>query len=324
MGGLPAMLLALLVSGPSAAARLQDAADLVRTALTGPFAAFRGVQRAEAATDSGLVRSQVRVQADGRGRVRREYVGGPANGTVLLQLPDATYRRDGSGEWLQLPASRDMPAGERTRLLLASYRVEAGPRARLLGRPCVPLRILPRHAGRPSRRIWLDPSTGVSLRDDLWAPDGRLLSSTAFTELTLGPQPETTFAAPPEHAHPRVVGPGSYQPVASAREAEERTGLPVPVPGRLPPGFRVVQHGVMEAGSGRLLPAVRLSDGLAAVSIFRRGRGPGLGRGSGRSALHLQPSPGTVVLAWESPTANYLLVGDLSANELLRVARSLP
>lgn len=91
----------------------------------------------------------------------------------------------------------------------------------------------------------------------------------------------------------------------------------------------------MTTGSGRLMPAVRYSDGLAAFTVFQRGWGAGAGRGmrwrggragggSGNASCVGQSDRQRSVVTVAATQSNYLLVGDIAESELMRVAKSLP
>ncbi len=124
--------------------------------------------------------------------------------------------------------------------------------------------------------------------------------------------------------------------------------MAVPMPGYVPPGYRPVTYGVMTTGRGFRTPAVRYSDGLASFSIFVRGAamgggpgarrrgwgGPGGGGGPRRrqgpggppqaSAFQVVEDRQQVVIYCSGSRNSYVVVGDLAASELTKVARSLP
>ena len=214
----------------------------------------------------------------------------------------------------------------------ANYRVTAGASTYVLARSVTPLRITARIPCNPSRRLWVDPATGLILRDELYAPGGRIRSSTSFVRLSLRPQPKTLFTAPASTRKPDAFGPSSFQRLASRSEVERLSARAILLPAYAPPGFRVELVGVMTTRNGRYMPAVRYSDGLAAFTIFQRGPGAGRGMGQGRgggmgpgNGMHMGETDlqRSIVVA-SGKRSNYLLVGDISENELRRVADSLP
>jgi hypothetical protein len=340
-GALRCGLLLALVLPAYAAPPTASAERLLIAALRGPTKPFEGRQRATVTLDAGPISSDIRIFGDGRGRIRREYESGSAAGVISLQAEGSVWQRAGEAEWTQLPGSpMETDPAASAAAIRQNYRVEVGPETRLLNRPVAPIRIEPRQKYNPSRRLWLDIQTGMILRDELYAPDGRLRSATVFTFIAFRPQPANLFTPPAEHQHPSLIGPASFSARRSRAEVESETGRPVFLPAYIPAGYRVALYGVMQTGSGRKMPAVRYSDGLAAFTVFQRGRGgPGGGRGFGRGGgqgrgpgqgrglgggAALRSGVQQSVVNISTSRASYLLIGDLAEDELRRVAQSLP
>jgi hypothetical protein len=348
-----AALAATLVSASAAHAfggpAAPTAETLLRKVLQGPSAAFVGHQRSELVLASGRVVASVEVVADGHGRTRRTITSGAAAGVVVLQAGRSVWQRGADSRWTRLP---DLPEDgrpvETAAAILRNYAVHVGAAERVAGRLAIPLRISHRRPYNPSRNLWLDPGAGIVLKDVLFAPDGRMRSASEFVDIRLGAQPADRFKPPATAQAAPSFGPASFAVRASASAVERESGRPVLLPKYVPEGYRLVLYGIMHTGSGRLMPAIRYSDGLAAFTIFQRGAGssgrpgpgfgrpgfggPGRGRGwrGGRGAAGDAPRcvgqsdiQSAVVLV-SGARSNYLLVGDLSETELKRVAESLP
>ena len=164
---------------------------------------------------------------------------------------------------------------------MRNYDVRVGPKERMLGRSVVPIGITHRALHNPSRRLWVEPLTGIVLKDVLLAPDGRQRSCSEYTQLRVMPQPVSRFDIPSAARNLALYGPASFGARASSAQVEQESGRPVFLPRHVPPGYRITLYGVMVTGSGRLMPAVRYSDGFAAFTIFQRGWGAGPGHGPG-------------------------------------------
>jgi negative regulator of sigma E activity len=268
--------------------------------------------------EGGAASALVAVWGNGRGASRRQY-GEAKTGFTTLQAGTSAWQRQGAGAWVRLPASsRPRPQTDAGRIV-RNYLVTAGPATSLLNRTVTPIRIDRKRPFTPFRRLWVEAETGLILKDDLYGPDGRLRSSTVFTDLRIGPQPPALFAPPASTAPLSGFGPSSFRPSASRAEAERLSGRSAPSPRYTPPGFTVEMYGVMTTRHGTYMPAVRFADGLAAYTIFRRG--PGAGRmGAGGPASDNQRA----VVISSRPQGNYLLVGDIAESELRKVANSLP
>jgi len=348
----------LACAGPAGAAPDARAARLLKAALAGPSAPCAGEQTTEVYVDSSPITARVRFVANGAGAVRREYGQGGA-GVVTLQVGRTVYQRDAANRWTRLPSSEgDTTAADR---ILANYAVSAQAGGSVAGRNAELVVVRARQPFNPSRRLWVDPPTGLVLRDVLYAPDGRVRSRSEFVSLRFGPQPRELFVPPAQAAESSAIGPASFESLGSPARVEQVTGRPVLAPAYVPPGYRPVLYGAVTARSGMRFPAVRYSDGLAAFTVFQRGwggpgagmgRGPGGGFGGGagrrgRGWGQGGPPPGRgprggagpgagaglgalrstrqqAIVERATDRANYVLVGDLAEQELRRVAESLP
>ena len=301
---------------------------LLLTSLNGPVVAFEGRQHSVVNMDNGQAVGDVKVQANGKGSVRREYLTGPAKGVVWLQTKSAVWQRAGSGPWTHLPSIVD-PQSLTVAQMMHNYKLTFSHAEIMLGRKAIPVMITPRQTYNPSRRLWLEPETGIILKDQFFAPDGRVRSSSVYMSLSQAVQPANLFKVPREATEPDLFGPASFSPRGSPAEVERESGRPVLLPAHVPSGFRPVLYGIMHTGSGRKMPAVRYSDGLAAFTLFqrgwgagngagRRGRGPGGGNCVGQSGLQQS------VVTISGQRSNYILMGDIAMAELERIARSLP
>lgn len=326
-------------------------ADLLARALKGPTKPYEGVQETTVYSTTGASLSRVRVRGDGRSAVRREFETGPAAGIVVIQKGARTWQKQGDGSYLQLPVTGSDPT-DMARRVAANYRVTVRTGLEFLGRRASEVQVAARHPFNPSRKLVIDDATGLILEDVLFTPDGQKRSHTAFVSLTYRPQPPSVFDVPRTTVGTSsTYGPGSFEARDSEEQVAKETGRPVPVPRYVPPGYLPCVYGVMTTGRGIKTPAVRYSDGLAAITIFVRaggvgmGGGPGMGGGWRRGAGGQGPRrrgpgpwgppgrPGDLttesdrqrsVVLYTSTTASYILIGDISVDELTRVARSLP
>lgn len=146
--------------------------------------------------------------------------------------------------------------------VLDRYELRAEGPGRLAGYEATVFLLRPRDAHRFAQRLWSEQSTGLLLRADVLAPDGRVLETSAFSELTLGVKvkPESVSAALKQLDGWRVL-----KPVHQRTELEaEGWQLKVPVA-----GFRQVScvKRQLEATPADVVQAV-FTDGLTHVSLF--------------------------------------------------------
>ena len=153
--------------------------------------------------------------------------------------------------------------------LLDRYDIVAEGVDRVAGHDARVFLLRPRDNMRFAQRLWAEQASGLLLRADVLAGDGRVLETAAFTEVTVGvrPQPETVLLPMKKLDGYRVV---RASPQRTALETEGwRLKSPVA-------GFRQVScvKRSLEAAADAPTPASAdvlqtiFSDGLTHVSVF--------------------------------------------------------
>jgi outer membrane lipoprotein-sorting protein len=247
---------------------------------------------------------------------------------------------DGESVWQYLPergvvlkrpssgAGGDLLRPELLQRALASYEVRALPSAPVAGRRSRELEFTPRQGGsRPRRRIWVDEETGLILRAEVYSLDSRLSRLTMFEDLELRPVLDAgafRMRVPPGA---RIVEAGP-EPCLDPEVAGRIAGLPVALPAYLPEGFarqciRARRHG--DYGEVQVV----YGDGLSLLSLFQstRFRDPG---GSAAPVVAVGGAAGrwhelglVTGISWRTPRAHFALLGELSREELHRIAGSV-
>ena len=263
------------------------------------------------------------------GRVRREF---HATREVLVV--------DGESVWQYLPEQgivlkRPSPGGggdllrpELLQRALVSYEVRTLPSAPVAGRRSRELEFTPRQEGsRPRRRIWVDEETGLILRAEVYSLDQRLSRLTMFEDLELRPALDAAAFRMRVPPGVRLVEAGP-EPCLEPDVAGRIAGLPVLLPAYLPEGFarqciRARRHG--DYGEVQVV----YGDGLSLLSLFEstRFRDPG---GSAAPAVAVGHATGrwhemglVTGISWRTPRAHFALLGELSRDELHKVAGSV-
>ena len=180
-------------------------------------------------------------------------------------------------------------------------------------------------AGRAgsSRRFWVDRETGLRLRTEERAQEGRILSNTYYLSLELNPVlRDEDFAPPPIPAgFPRTVD--TQKRYATLEEAA-KDGVIVRQPGWLPAGFRLRR---ITASQGPHSPIhVQWGNDLTAISLaLVHGAMPPmiLRMLAGNEAGFVQLNNGERAYAWKSSEGYYMLLGNLPDDQLKRIADSV-
>ncbi len=316
-------------------ANAQDAAALLTKAFGRAIYAYEGTQSTTLSMSSGNITSEVTVICDGHGGEKRFYRNGAMKGVETLQVGKMMWRKSGSERWIEMPMVDDRIAiSVLVRDILNNYNVQLKPAVKIAGRNAVPIWIDAKRKYNPSRHIWVNPATGVILKDALYAPDGAMRSVSFFTKIREFRPTSMIFQPPGVFDLPTLFGPASFVPRGSAQAVINETQMNIYYPSYVPMGYHPAMYGVMITGSGRKMPVIRYSDGLGAFTIFQRGMGGGFGRGPGYGRrMRNGGGPGTCVgdtdiqhaiVTYNGVKGNYILIGGISVSELKKVALSLP
>jgi outer membrane lipoprotein-sorting protein len=251
-------------------------------------------------------------------RTRIEYLS-PGPGNILLESGGGRwfYARDRdrwrSIEW-RAPRSH-------VGLLLRNYRVREEGEGTVAGRRVIQLVIEPRHPGNPSKRVWIDPSYRITLKEEVRDYQGRLIAASAFEQFELVRDLPASLFEPPAAAVARA-------PVAADLPP---TALPfAPLrPRYLPPGYREVRESALNRGPSQGVH-LRYTDGLGTISLFQFRREPGAAparkfeRDGERPSRRSGRSGGRPRLGRQIGDLHCRAMGDIDPDELRKLLDSLP
>jgi negative regulator of sigma E activity len=164
-------------------------------------------------------------------------------------------------------------------LLLRNYRVRRQGTGTVAGRRVVELVIEPRHQGNPTKRVWIDPTCRMALREEVRDSQGRLLAASEFERFE----------------QVRELPAGLFEPPSSSTEWTPPSALPFsPLrPRYVPPGYQEVRRAAARRGPFQGVH-LRYTDGLGTISLFQfRSDGSTNGysqrRHRGRNGGHRKP-----------------------------------
>jgi sigma-E factor negative regulatory protein RseB len=144
---------------------------------------------------------------------------------------------------------------------LDHYTLRALGPAHVAGRTARQVLLQPADDWRFAQRLWADEASGLLLRADVLAPDGRVLESSAFSEVELDTRGDGARLLD-------GMTPAGYEVLPARRESVDwpAQGWTLKAP---PPGFELVGcvRRPAPAQAGDALQAV-FSDGLSFVSLF--------------------------------------------------------
>ncbi|MFB3882779.1 MAG: sigma-E factor regulatory protein RseB domain-containing protein [Armatimonadota bacterium] len=315
-----------------------------------------GEARTMVVQDGGELAATAMVSSAG-GKTRFDYRAGRRrwslvdDGKALIEL-DPRRQRARLQERPRLAVDRAL--AER------NYTAKETGREVIAGRPTTAVAIAPRAGGPAVLRLWLDNETGFALKRERHNAEGRLVSATEYSKVAFGGSvSEDLFAVPPSFVIAYRPPPAEKLTVEGLRE---RVGFEVSAPGHLPAGFVLTGGYVGEWGRWGLQAAeLRYTDGIRVLSVYERqhrgerdggrrrhgrrgwGEGDGRGRRGGRGGERGHGRGGgggggfgppgeemsfsdrgyEKAVRLLGPSVVVIVVGDLTREELERVARSV-
>ena len=198
------------------------------------------------------------------------------------------------------------------RLLAASYDLEVAGSGRCTGRTTTVVEAS--RDGLVAGRFWVDETSGLLLRREVYGADGRRLRSSAFVDL------EVREAAD--------VPPGQAVDLPAA--ADELRAHGWQVPDGLPGGFRLFDARLSAPDESEHVLHLAYSDGLSATSLFAQWGNLGSGRPKGFSREHVGGRPVWVSagtprrVVWSGGGAVWTLVSDAPAAVVRDAVATLP
>jgi outer membrane lipoprotein-sorting protein len=251
-------------------------------------------------------------------RTRIEYLS-PESGNVLLEFGSSRwYYSQRRGSWRAIEWQTSRPD---LGLLLRNYQVRSEGAGMVAGRRVIQLVIEPRRPGNPSKRVWIDPGTRMTLREEVRDEAGRLIASSAFEQIELVREMSPSLFDPPA--------------VAATRAAPPPPPFPPLRPRYLPPGYQEVRQSGLRRSPGEGV-YLRYTDGLGTISLFQFRGQPGVAPDAGspkrdrlwggprRGPGALGRTTGPPPLSRQIGDLSCTVMGDVAPGELRKLLDSIP
>jgi negative regulator of sigma E activity len=253
----------------------------------------------------------------------------PAGEIVVDDKTNAFVFNPQKREWTQrgsmLAQARKRVGDIARRLLKGELTATREGQDTIAGRTADIVRVAPANGvAGPSRRFWIDRITGLRLRSENVAPEGRILNSSYYLSVDLAPTfREDDFTAPQNVAH---LIPPNKRTFRSAAEAVQ-AGYPVRQPGYLPPAFTLQVVEVTAAGTPHQQITQRYANGLSVISLTQTPPDARQLKPTGALGAGFLPIPrgggGERAYVWRDANTRYVLLGTISEEEMKRIADSV-
>jgi negative regulator of sigma E activity len=263
----------------------------------------------------------------------RVYLSPPAlQGDSVLSRGDETYFVDPHRHRILRTvndSSDDQIARDGNYLLMRSnYQAVKKPSESLDGRGVRIVALVNRYTERTTMLVRIDEQTKLILDKQQFASNGALISEVRFESVGYRTDmPDGDFQVPKSFAV--VQGPRFSESSQDVPQIAKAAGYPL-APKVLPDGFSPVEGRVLQRQGARTLHLL-YSDGIRTVSLFETDQAsapdfqqlhPQAASVGGHVAEYAEHGP-TTLLSWTDGTLHCTLVGELTVDELRRIAESI-
>ncbi|MDO8589204.1 MAG: sigma-E factor regulatory protein RseB domain-containing protein [Armatimonadota bacterium] len=260
---------------------------------------------------------------------RIEYSGGHLAGAIVVNQGNKSYtRRHGSSSVAVTELATPAPSADRIGLLLKNYSATPGGRARVAGRDVNIVDLTPRTCAGPSKRLWIDTQTYVTLRTDDKDMEGRLISSSEFRRVTYG---SPMSADMPRIPSGKQIETASVSAGRDAASLSRRLGFRVTLPKYVSRGYTLEGYRLhaCPCRCGHESAHIVYTNGVDTISVFetRKLHHCGVTKacdphpGAAGQCLMNKTERGAVAVA-QRGAKTVVVVGSVDPSELMRIAES--
>ena len=288
-------------------------------------------------TDFGQSRAEsvlFRVEHRAPSTTRRWYLAPEAMyGDSIVSLGDTSYEVDTHHNQVVVmedDAIDDQVAeDENFTLLLHNYAPVMAPDDNIAGRRTLSVMLVNKHTGQTVMRIGVDVQTKLVLEKERYSPSGAVSHQMRFEQIRYTSDlPAQLFTVPANLK--RIEGPSHGISTSDLPALVRTAGFRAAGPKYLPEGFSPIAGDVSEIKGVRTLHLM-YSDGLRTVSLFQNARGSAIDLSGykvntvelpNRTAQYVVDGA-TTLMSWTAGNLHFALVGELSREEMVRIASSV-
>jgi negative regulator of sigma E activity len=214
---------------------------------------------------------------------------------------------------------------ENLSLLLQNYQVSVQPGGEILGHQVDKVALRPLYPGNPTLVLWVDTETSFPLRRERYNPHGELTSWTEFVSLEFSApmDREKLVQGLPEDVEQAML---ASPPVSlDLEEVQSQARFSVLIPEYVPPGYTFREALLLEEGRTIKLT---YTNGLGVICLFQRPRAEVKMRyyteiRVGKMGVQFRERGISRTLVWARNGVTYVLIGDVSREELGKMAASI-
>jgi len=329
--------IAALAVSAGVSARAQGSADsLLRSAIYAPNAVsyvgqVQNVEFGQSRADATIFR----IEHKSPDLTRRWYVAPQSlYGDSIISHGDTSYNVDVKHD--RIIVSKDdviddqVAMDDNFGLLSHNYTSVIGPDETVAGRHTISVLLVNKYTGQTVMRVWLDSATHLVLQKVRYADNGSITYQMRFDQIRYTNAVPGAIFNVPDKGFTRVRG-GDHGAISSDIAGVVRmAGFHARFPQHVPNGFMPVAGNVADIKGVRTLHLL-YSDGIRTISLFENAHDSAVDMSRyevhtvslhGSEARYVSDGP-TTLLAWAQSGLHLALVGELSRQELLKIADSI-
>lgn len=330
-----AALAALAIGNVSANAQ-GNADSLLRSAIYAPDAVsyvgqVQNVEFGQSRADATIFR----IEHKSPDLTRRWYVAPQSlYGDSIISRGDTSYNVDVKHD--RIIVSRDdviddqVAMDDNFGLLSHNYTSVMGPDETVAGRRTISVLLVNKFTGQTVMRVWLDAGTHLVLQKVRYANNGSITYQMRFDQIRYTSAVPSAIFNVPSKGFTRVRGVDHGAISSDIASVVRMAGFHARFPQHVPNGFTPVAGNVADIKGVRTLHLL-YSDGIRTISLFENAHDSAVDMSRykvhtvnlhGGEARYVSDGP-TTLLAWSQSGLHLALVGELSRDELLKIAGSV-
>jgi len=312
----------------------QESEDLVRYSFSARFKVdFEGIKEVKIYTPNKTYTYKMKVIYQKPGFTYLEYLDGPVlKGKIVID--DGKKRLEYlPGSKVRLFPSLNSPLIKKRRegifdIMLKNFDLSSPSESKFLARPVYKVSLFPKNfPDSPFLKLWIDKVTYLPLRQEKYNPQGKLCSSFEFIEAQFNKRIplEKLYTSLPESPPEEKTFDFALQPV---EKIQSKIDFPLALPEYLPSGY-TIQGGILLKRWGRRAVKILYTNGLEVIVLFEIPRVEQIMMRhhrpieSGDLKMKVRENPFAKTLVWTKNGRTFILMGDLSLEELVKVASSI-
>lgn len=322
--------------GASSSTSSEQASDLLRQAIDAPNkVSYVGQVQSLSFGRSRALAAIFRIEHDSPDLTRRWYIAPQSlYGDSIISRGDTSYSIDVKSN--KVIVSKDDALDDQVAqddnfgLLASNYRAILGSEDNVAGRQAMSVLLVNKYTGQTVMRVWIDTHTKLVLQKEQYASNGSVTRQMRFEQIRyVSDLPDSLFTVPTS-GFTREAGASHGLPSNDLAGAIREAGFQARGPRYLPEGFTPVAADVTDIKGIRTLHLL-YSDGVRTVSLFENAKGAAVDlsryqahdtKVDKNDAQYVEDGP-TTLLAWAESGLHFAIVGELTREELERIASSV-